>query len=86
MRPNAAAVLLSGALLGFLFAAGSASAEPAGAQAPSAQQRAPLPEAPVGHRQPQAKAGAPAEIQPADSATHEFEKALEKKLTICRGC
>lgn len=86
MRPNATAVLLSGALSGLLVAAGSASAEQAGTQPPAAQQRAPLPDAPVGHRQPQAKAVAPVEMPPADSATHEFEKALEKKLTICRGC
>ena len=44
------------------------------------------PAAPVGHRQPQAKDVAPADIPPADQATRELDKALEKKLTICRGC
>jgi len=40
----------------------------------------------VGHRQPQAKELAPAEMPPADHATRDLDKALEKKLTICRGC
>jgi hypothetical protein len=44
------------------------------------------PAAPVGRRQPHAKDVAPAEMPPADQATRDLDKALEKKLTICRGC
>ena len=44
------------------------------------------PVAPVGHRQPHAKDAAPAEMPPADQATRDLDKALAKKLTICRGC
>jgi hypothetical protein len=29
---------------------------------------------------------APGDIPPADQATKDLDKALEKKLTICRGC
>jgi hypothetical protein len=42
--------------------------------------------APAGHRQPQAKEPPAGEMPPADAATRDFDKALEKKLTICRGC
>jgi hypothetical protein len=43
-------------------------------------------QAPVGHRQPQAKDLPPADMPPADEATRDLDKALAKKLTICRGC
>jgi len=44
------------------------------------------PAAPAGHRQPQTKDVMPGDIPPADQATKDLDKALEKKLTICRGC
>jgi len=44
------------------------------------------PAAPVGHRQPAAKELGPAEMPPADQATQDLDKALARKLTICRGC
>jgi hypothetical protein len=46
----------------------------------------PGPAGPPGHRQPQAKDVAPAEMPPADEATRDLDKALARKLTICRGC
>ena len=58
---------------------------PAAAPSMSSDQQL-LPEAPVGHRQPHAKDVAPAEMPPADQATRDLDKALAKKLTICRGC
>lgn len=74
-------------LAGLIFSFGgvlSAWAESAAARSPAG--RLEQPPAPVGHRQPQAKDVAPAEMPPADQATRELDKALEKKLTICRGC
>jgi hypothetical protein len=82
-------LFLAGLILG-LGGAPSAWAESATARPPAGrlEQRDPgnPPSAPVGHRQPQAKDVAPADIPPADQATRELDKALEKKLTICRGC
>jgi len=74
-------------LAGLIFSFGgvlSAWAESAKTRSPAG--RLEQPPAPVGHRQPQAKDVAPAEMPPADQATRELDKALEKKLTICRGC
>jgi len=82
-------LFLAGLIVGF-GGVRSAWAESATARPPAGrlEQRDPGtgPAAPVGHRQPQAKDGAPADIPPADQATRELDKALEKKLTICRGC
>jgi len=74
-------------LAGLIFGFGgvlSAWAESAKARPPAG--RLEQPAAPVGHRQPQTKDAAPTDIPPADQATRELDKALEKKLTICRGC
>jgi hypothetical protein len=78
-------------LAGFMF--GAAGTVPAWAQSatqrPPSGQIEPRPgpsQAPVGHRQPQAKDAAPAEMAPADEATRDLDKALTKRLTICRGC
>ena len=74
-------------LAGLIFGFGgvlSAWAESAKARPPAG--RLEQPSAPVGHRQPQTKDVAPADIPPADQATRDLDKALEKKLTICRGC
>ena len=80
-------------LAGLTFGFGgilSAWAESATARPPAGrlEQRDPGtgPPAPVGHRQPHAKDVAPAEMPPADQATRDLDKALAKKLTICRGC
>jgi hypothetical protein len=80
-------------LAGLIFGFGgipSALAESATARPPAGQlekrDSGSGPPAPVGHRQPQTKDVAPADMPPADQATRELDKALEKKLTICRGC
>jgi hypothetical protein len=91
MRLRAAVLLLSGLLAAFggLQPARAESATvrpPAGRLEQRDPSPAPGPAAPVGHRQPQAKDAAPAEMPPADQATRDLDKALEKKLTICRGC
>src|SRR5262249_13813753 len=44
------------------------------------------PTGPVGHRQPQSKDLPPQEMPAADQAMQDLDKALAKKLTICRGC
>jgi hypothetical protein len=89
MRVYAIALFLCGVTLGF-GGVQPARAENATVRPPAGrlEQRepAPAPAAPAGHRQPQAKDATPAEMPPADQATREFDKALEKKLTICRGC
>ena len=88
MRVGAAALFLAGPLLicgGLLSAwAQNATARPPAGQIEQ-QGAGTGPPAPVGHRQPQAK-DAPAEMPPADQATRDLDKALAKKLTICRGC
>ena len=52
-------------------------------------QEAPVPEAPVGHRQPKAS-DVPKEepVTPMDKTIDELDQALNKKLQgkICRGC
>ena len=52
-------------------------------------QEAPVPEAPVGHRQPKASDVPKDEsVTPPDKAIEELDQTLAKKLqgTICRGC
>ena len=89
MRIRTLALFFAGLVL-VLGGLSSASAENATARPPSGglEQRdpGPGPAAPVGHRQPQAKDVAPADMPPADQATRDLDKALAKKLTICRGC
>ena len=85
MRPHTI-VFASAVLLGCAMGPIGALAQDRTAPQPGAQQRAPLTEAPVGHRQPQAKDVPNDEMPPADSATRDLEKALAKKLNICRGC
>ena len=89
MPVRAIALFVAGLALG-LGGVLSASAESATTRPSPGQVEKPDPgkgaEAPVGHRQPHAKDVAPAEMPPADQATREFDKALAKKLTICRGC
>jgi hypothetical protein len=85
MRMRTTALFLAGPLL-ILGGLLSAWAENATTRPPAGQVEQPGPVAPVGHRQPQAKDAVPAEMPPADQATRDFDKALAKKLTICRGC
>lgn len=89
MLSRTTVLFLAGLILGF-GGVPSAWAENATARRPAGRLGRPdpgnPPPAPVGHRQPQAKDVAPADIPPADQATRELDKALEKKLTICRGC
>ncbi len=79
----ATALFLGGSIL--TFTGVSAWSRPPAGQ-PEQRDRSQGPAAPVGHRQPQTKELAPAEMPPADHATRDLDKALEKKLTICRGC
>ncbi|HEX9321936.1 MAG TPA: hypothetical protein VF913_07430 [Xanthobacteraceae bacterium] len=84
----ATALFLGGSILTFTGVsawAESTTARPPAGQ-PEQRDRSQGPAAPVGHRQPQTKELAPAEMPPADHATRDLDKALEKKLTICRGC
>jgi hypothetical protein len=85
MRPTTM-VFASAVLLGCAMGPVGALAQDRTAPQAGAQQRAPLTEAPVGHRQPQGKDVLNEEMPPADSATRDLEKALAKKLNICRGC
>jgi hypothetical protein len=89
MCAHTTTLFLAGLTFG-LAGAVSAQAE-SGSTPPPARQleqrnARPGPAAPAGHRQPQAKDAAPAEMPPADQATRDLDKALAKKLTICRGC
>ena len=84
----ATALFLGGSILTFTGVsawAESTTARPPAGQ-PEQRDRSQGPAAPVGHLQPQAKELAPAEMPPADHATRDLDKALGKKLTICRGC
>lgn len=45
-----------------------------------------VPNAPVGHRQPTAADVAKAKPEPIDAEREKRERALDKKLQICRGC
>jgi hypothetical protein len=91
MRARITAPFLGGLILG-LAGAASAWAQSATQGPPTAQvgprdmRPGPAAQAPVGHRQPQARDVAPAEMAPADEATRDLDEALTKKLTICRGC
>jgi hypothetical protein len=92
MRAHTTALFLAGLTFGLAGAvsaqAESGSTPPPAGQLEQREQRnaRPGPAAPAGHRQPQAKDAAPAEMPPADQATRDLDKALAKKLTICRGC
>jgi hypothetical protein len=89
MRAQVTALFLAGLWfggtgLGAAWAESPTQRPPAGRleqQAPG-----PAPVAPPGHRQPQAKDLPPEDMPPADAATRDLDKALAKKLTICRGC
>ena len=87
MRTPITTLFLAGLLLGvagstLAWAQSATQRPPAG----HIEQRPGPSQAPVGHRQPQAKDVAPAELPPADEATRDLDEALTKKLTICRGC
>jgi hypothetical protein len=89
MHARLTALFFSGLLLGLTgmacaWAQGG-TGRPPGAQVEPRDLR-PGPATPPGHRQPQAKDAAPAEMPPADEATRDLDKALARKLTICRGC
>jgi hypothetical protein len=45
-----------------------------------------VPPAPVGHRQPTAADAAKVQPSPVDPEREKRERALDKKLQICRGC
>jgi len=91
MRARITAPFLAALIFGLTGAASvwaqSATQRPSGPQVePRDMRPGPAAQAPVGHRQPQAKDVAPAEMPPADEATRDLDEELTKKLTICRGC
>ena len=89
MRVSAIALFVAGPML-VLAGGSSAWAQNAPGMPPAGglerRDATQAPSAPVGHRQPAAKDVAPPEMPPADQATQDLDKALARKLTICRGC
>ena len=88
MRARVTALFLTGLSFG-CTGLGAAWAESATPRPPAGrlEQRDPGP-APVAPpaRQPQSKDLTPGDMPPADAATKDLDKALARKLTICRGC
>ena len=66
-----------------ILMAGIAAVSPAGAQSVPSQH---VPEAPVGHRQPNATNVPDNVLHEEDTTAAPGETGLDKKLNICRGC